>query len=303
MKLKEIIPLWMEEKRRQVKLSSLSSYRLLVERHIIPYFGDHENILEQEVQKWVYDKIDGKEIGVKTMGDILICLKMILKFGAKRELITYNGFDIHFPTSTQKNNKLEVLSKDSYKTLTNYLSANFTFKNMGILMALYTGMRIGEICCLKWNDVDLENKVFIVRKTIQRVYIEEGGRRFTKLITDSPKTKNSEREIPISKSLLALLKPIKKVVNDEYYILSNNQKPIEPRVFRNYYVDVLMKLHLPYLKFHGLRHTFATFCIEGGADVKTTSVLLGHSNVSITLNTYCHPDLNKKRSVIDKIFK
>jgi integrase len=151
-------------------------------------------------------------------------------------------------------------------------------------------MRIGEVCALRWSDIDVDEGVFRVGRTIQRIYIVDGDKRYTKLNIDTAKTKNSEREIPISKKLLKQFKAIKKVVNDDFYVLTNDKKPTEPRTYRNYYKDLLGQLKIPPIKFHGLRHTFATYCIEGGADVKTTSVLLGHSNVSITLNIYVHPD-------------
>lgn len=303
MKLKEIIPLWADEKRKQVKVSSYSAYMLLARNYIIPYFGECEDIPEEDVQKWVYDTLESKTLSKKSIVDVVICLKMIMKFGAKRGLIHFGGFDIVYPTSANRVNKLEVLSKSSYKKLSEYLFDNFTFRNIGLLIAMHTGMRIGEICALQWSDVDVDNGVIHVDKTIQRIYIVNEREKYTTLNIDSAKTKSSERDIPISKKLLRQFKSIKKLVNEDYYVLSNNNKPIEPRTYRNYYKDLLIQLDIPYIKFHGLRHTFATFCIESGADVKTTSVLLGHSNISTTLNTYVHPDLNKKRSVIDKIFK
>lgn len=303
MKLKEIIPLWAEEKKKQVKASSYSVYMLLIRNYIIPFFGDQEDITEEYVQKWVYDTLESKALSKKSIVDVIICLKMIMKFGAKRRLIHFDGFDIVYPTSANRGNKLEVLSKNSYKKLSEYLFDNFTFRNIGLLIAMHTGMRIGEICALQWSDVDVDNGVIHVDKTIQRIYIVDENKKYTTLNIDSAKTKSSERDIPISKKLLKQFKPIKKLVNGDYYILSNDKKPIEPRTYRNYYKELLLRLDIPYIKFHGLRHTFATFCIENGADVKTTSVLLGHSNISTTLNTYVHPDLNKKRSLIDKIFK
>jgi integrase len=303
MKLKDVVPLWAEEKKKQVKISSYSAYMLLVSNYILPAFGEKEDIAEEEVQGWVYRTIENEALSKKTVSDILIVLKMILRFGEKRKLVQFNGFDIKYPTSSIRNRKLEVLSKESFKKLTGYLADNFTFRNMGILITLYTGMRIGEVCALKWSDIDVDEGVFRVGRTIQRIYIVDGKKRYTQLNIGTAKTKNSEREIPIAKKLLKQFKGIKKVANEDFYVLTNERKPTEPRTYRNYYADLLRRLEIPPIKFHGLRHTFATYCIEAGADVKTTSVILGHSNVSTTLNIYVHPDLNKKREVIDKIFK
>lgn len=139
MKLKDIVPMWAEEKRKQVKISSWSAYMLLLSTHILPMFGEKENITEEEIQQWVYLTLEKDTLSKKTVVDILIVLKMVLLFGAKRKLVEFNGFNIKYPTSSIRNRKLEVLSKDSYKKLTEYLVDNFTFRNMGILIALYTG--------------------------------------------------------------------------------------------------------------------------------------------------------------------
>src|SRR5690606_18426845 len=106
-----------------------------------------------------------------------------------------------------------------------------------------------------------------------------------------------------SKDLISIIKPLSKIVNPSFFIVSNAEKPTEPRVYRSYYQDLMIKLKLPLIKFHGLRHTFATRCINAKIDVKTISTILGHSNISTTLNTYVHPNLEQKKSAIDQMFK
>lgn len=161
-------------------------------------------------------------------------------------------------------------------------------------------MRIGEICALKWEDIDTENGIISVKKTIQRVYMIEGEERYTELILDSPKTKNSIRDIPMTRDLLKLLKPLKRIVNNNYFVLTNEAKPTEPRTYRNYYKQFMQEIGVPILKFHGLRHSFATRCIESKCDYKTVSVILGHSNISTTLNLYVHPNMEQKKRCIDQ---
>lgn len=160
---------------------------------------------------------------------------------------------------------------------------------------------IFSICALTWDDVDVENGVILVRKTIQRIYLVDEGVKRTELAIDTPKTKNSIRDIPMTSDLLKVLKPLKKVVNSEYYVLTNDEKPTEPRTYRNYYKSLMKKLDMPDLKFHGLRHSFATRCIEGKCDYKTVSVILGHSNISTTLNLYVHPNLEQKKKCINQM--
>lgn len=125
----------------------------------------------------------------------------------------------------------------------------------------------------------------------------------TKLVINTPKTKNSCREIPMSKELLAMVKPLKKVVNQDYYVLTNEEKPTEPRTYRNYYHRLMARLDIPRLKYHGLRHSFATRCIESNCDYKTVSVPLGHANITTTLNLYVHPNMEQKKRCITKMLK
>ncbi len=137
----------------------------------------------------------------------------------------------------------------------------------------------------------------------ETIYIVEGERKHTKLVINTPKTKNSCREIPMNKELLAMVKPLKKVVNTDFYVLTNEEKPTEPRTYRNYYHRLMAHLDIPRLKYHGLRHSFATRCIESNCDYKTVSVLLGHANITTTLNLYVHPNMEQKKKCITKMFK
>ena len=159
------------------------------------------------------------------------------------------------------------------------------------------------ICALKWEDIDVRESVIHVRRTLERVYVMDEEPRRTVLIEGMPKTVNSVRDIPITKNLMKMLKPLCGIVNPDYYVLSNESKPIEPRTYRNYYKALMQELGIPRIKFHGLRHSFATRCIESNCDYKTVSVLLGHSNIGTTLNLYVHPNLEQKKKCLDKAFK
>jgi integrase len=297
----EIANLWKNEKRQYVKKSSFAAYSLLIENHLNPVFGDHFNIEESEIQDFVLKKIENG-LSQKTIKDILIVLKMVLKFGAKNKWIQYNPIDIQFPT-TRDAYRIEVLSRSNQKILMKYVEDHFTFKNLGLYICLSSGIRIGEVCALTWDDIDLENGVISIKRTIQRIYNLDEEVRKTEVILDTPKTKNSIREIPISRELMNMIKPVKKIVNPNFYVLTNDSKPTEPRTYRNYYKELLKTIGLPNLKFHALRHSFATRCIESKCDYKTVSVLLGHSNISTTLNLYVHPNLEQKKKAIELMFK
>jgi integrase len=196
-RISEIIDLWKDDKKQYVKKSSYSAYILLIENHLLPAFGDKCCIEETDVQSFVFQKL-AEGLSQKTVKDILIVLKMVLKFGAKNKLFEYTPFEIQYPTEREKHN-IDVLSKANQKKIMNFVQENFTFRNLGVYICLSTGIRIGEICALTWDDVDVENGIIYVRKTIQRIYIIENGSRHTELLLDTPKTKNSIRDIPMSK--------------------------------------------------------------------------------------------------------
>lgn len=299
--IREIAVAWKEYKRPYVKQSTMAAYVLILENHIIPRFGDSDSLHENEVQAFVLQKLENG-LSIKSVKDILIVLKMVMKFGVKNEWMNYYEWDIKYPT-TSVHKELEVLSVTNHRTILNYIQSHFTFTGLGIYISLSTGLRIGEICALKWSDINVVDGTITVNRTIERIYIIEGEKKHTELVINSPKTKNSCREIPISKELLAMVKPLKKVVNNDFYVLTNGEHPTEPRTYRNYYNRLMTKLGIPKLKYHGLRHSFATRCIEAGCDYKTVSVLLGHSNISTTLNLYVHPNMEQKKRCISKMFK
>ncbi|ASS49903.1 MAG: integrase [Candidatus Fluviicola riflensis] len=297
----EIVVLWKADKKQYVKKSSFSAYTLLIENHLLTEFRDRHQLEESEIQAFVFRKLE-QGLSQKTVKDILIVLKMILKFGSKNKWIEYQPFDLQFPTVREKHT-VEVLSRTHQRKVMLHIQEHFTFRNLGVYICLSSGIRIGEICALTWEDIDTDNGVIKVRRTIQRIYTIEEDIRKTELLLDTPKTKNSIREIPMSKELLKMLKPMKKIVNNSFFVLTNDAKPTEPRTYRAYYKNLMEKLEIPALKFHGLRHSFATRCIESNCDYKTVSVLLGHSNISTTLNLYVHPNLEQKKKAIEQMFR
>lgn len=299
--ISQIADLWKEEKRQFVKKSTFAAYSLIVETHLLPAFGNLTTVTEKGVQDFVLHKLNGG-LSQKTIKDMLIVLRMILKYGAKKNYYVYAPIDVIFPTDRERQ-ELEVLSIANQKKIMRFVEENFTFRNLGIFICLSTGIRIGEICALTWEDIDTDNGIIHIRKTIQRIYIRENDIRHTELMIDTPKTATSIRDIPMTKNLLSVLKPLRKVVNENFFVLTNDITPTEPRTYRNYYKKLLVKLHIPPIKFHGLRHSFATRCIESHCDYKTVSVILGHSNISTTLDLYVHPNYEQKKKCIDKMLK
>lgn len=300
-RIREIAEDWCREKQHFVKRSTYAAYLLNLQNHIIPYFGESYEIEENQVQKFVLDKIESG-LNVKTVRDIIIVLKMVAKFGCKHQWLGPCNWDIKYPAN-EKSKELEVLTVANHKKILEYIRKNFTFRNLGIYISLTAGLRIGEICGLKWGDFDIINGTLSIERTVQRIYSIENKLKRTEIIIGPPKTKNSARTIPMSKDLLSMIKPILKIVNKDWYVLTNAEAPAEPRSYRSYYDSFMKNLGMPKLKYHGLRHSFATRCIESNCDYKTVSVLLGHSNISTTLNLYVHPNMEQKKKCISKMFK
>lgn len=294
-----VAELWKNDKKQYVKKSTYAAYSLLLTNHLLPAFGHRTSLSEAIVQRFVLDKLAGG-LSQKTIKDMLIVLKMILKFGAKQGLLDPLQIDIRFPTPRDRR-PIEVLSKAHQRRIMAHIEEHFTFQNLGVYLSLCTGLRIGELCALTWQDIDIENGVVRVDKTIQRIYVAEGSRRHTELIIDTPKSRNSIREIPMSSELLRLVRPLRRSARGDFFVLTNDSRPTEPRTYRNHYKRLLDEAGVPALKFHGLRHSFATRCIESRCDYKTVSVLLGHSNISTTLNLYVHPNLEQKKRCVEQM--
>ncbi len=290
--------LWSQTKQPFVKYSTMCAYRLTLRTHLLPRFGQMTQIEESDVQDFIIDKMS-RGLSKKTVRDIVAVLRAIVKYGARQNLFSWGNWQLYYPTM-ESGNKLPVLSLNHQRKLMTYLIKQPTPRNIGILLALCTGMRIGEVCALEWTDVDLLHRTLRVRQTVARIYNCDKGA--TEQIFSTPKTKHSFREIPMSKLLFDALNIVKKQ-SVSTFVVGSSAYATDPRTYRDYFVRLLKKIQIPPIVFHGLRHTFATRCIESQCDYKTVSTLLGHSNVSTTLNLYVHPNLQQKKRCIEKMSK
>ena len=292
-----VAALWKADKKQYVKTSTYATYCLLVRCHLVPELGGRTDVTEEDAQALVNRKL-AAGLSRKTVRDIVTVLRMILRFAARRNLMPARRIDVTFPTERERREP-EVLTLANQRRLMTYVREHFSFRNLGICICLSAGLRIGEVCALQWEDIDTAAGIIRVRKTLQRIWLADGGERINALVLDSPKTRNSIREVPMTRELLALVRPLKKVVRGDFFVLTNDAAPMEPRTYRAWFDRLQRQLGLPRMRFHGLRHSFATRCIESRCDCKTVSVLLGHPSVSTTLNLYVHPNLDQKRKCID----
>lgn len=305
---KDWIYTWLLEKKDYIKESTYANYSNNIFNHIIPKLGNYylNELNHKIIQDFLLElskngrKDNNGGLAEKTIKDITIIIKGSIKKGINEDKIKHIELTFNYPKDN-KENKLYVLTKREQNKITNYVLENINSKNIGLLISLYSGIRIGELCALKWEDVDFKKNCLTINKTIQRVYIKDKDKNISKIIITTPKTKNANREIPINKDFLEILKKVKS--DKKHYILTGNEKYIEPRTYRKYFNKVLDELKIKHFNFHSLRHTFATNCISLGVDYKTVSELLGHANVNITLNLYVHPRYSQKKKCIDLVCK
>lgn len=297
----EVARLWQEDKRLYVKRSTFAAYVLLLDNHLIPSFGQERDVTEPKVQDFVLRKLD-YGLSQKSVRDMLVVLRMVLKYAVKNGLMEHREIDVKFPTERERK-EVQVLSRNSQQRIMRHLKENLSPMNLGIYICLCTGLRIGEICALKWEDIDMDSGMIRISKTIQRIYVKNGTDCHTEVIIDTPKTMNSMRMIPIPRDLRRMLHAHRRSADGKCFLITNSPRPVEPRTYRNYYNKLMNELKMPKLKFHSLRHSFATRCIESRCDYKTVSALLGHSNISTTLNLYVHPNMEQKKRCVEQMFR
>lgn len=301
----ELLDKWLACKKREVKYSSFIRYKNTIENHIKPELGNMKvkSISAEILQEYLKVKSENGRIDKtgglsnKSLSDILVIIKETLKFGN-----VYDTSIINLKaTASQKHKSMRVLNEREQTSLTVTLLNNTDIYKMGVLICLYTGIRIGELCALKWSDISLESKVISINKTLQRLpNTNPEANTKTTLFTSEPKSDSGNRTIPIPEFLYTIILPFRK--QDEMNVISTEKKPlIEPRTMQNYFKKYLAESNISDANFHSLRHTFATRCIEVGFDIKTLSEILGHSSVKITLDRYVHSSLNLKKLNMQKL--
>ena len=293
--IKELFMEWLSAVKLKVKESTYANYRMKADKHILPQFGDmrYDDLTVQRVHNFIENKM---KIGLsaKYVSDIIIVFKSMAKYISRVYGFRNPIVDVVLPKTQKK--EMNLFSDIEQKELCSYLLKNPDNTSIGVLLSLYTGLRIGEVCGLKWNDIDFEKSILTVRRTVQRIRTGIHG---TKLIVDTPKSRSSQRVIPIPAFLMDILRKFCKC--DNFYTLSGSEKITEPRTMQRRFKTMLKKAGLPSINYHSLRHMFATNCIQLGFDVKTLSEILGHASVETTLNRYVHSSFEQKTEYMDRL--
>ena len=294
---------WKKSQAFNIKRSSEMKYDYLIEKHINPILGDYlvSDIDSHMLSEYIYSKLksgrlDGKGgLSPSYVRIIAIVINSIFAFGCQENLCKSIKIKRLIPTSVHYLPK--TLSISEQRKLESYIFTNPDNTNLGILLALRAGLRIGEICALRWEHINFEDRIISVRNTAVRIKTENCHSEFH---LDVPKTKSSIRDIPLCEELYLMLDSLNPE-NQNNYILSNSLDFVIPPTFEYRFHKTMEKASVKQINFHALRHTFATRCIEAGMDDKSLCEILGHSNVSITLNTYVHSSTELKKAHMTRL--
>ena len=282
---------WLQKVLLTRKYSTYVKYQNTYRKYIMPVIGNRsiENISESDCEKILeqaYMQYRENAISQSTYNSVKIVLFQILNY--TKSSVSVQEIKLNLPAAKGNGRKITVLSREEQAELQDFLLQDPDPYKIGILVCLYTGLRLGEICALRTDNIDFSRKCIYVKQTVQRIR-SEGHDKKTRLMISDPKTVSSNREVPLCDFLIRLLT---KYCPKTDYLLG--QKPLEPRTYQYKLNQYFAALSIKGQHFHSLRHTFATNCIESGMDPKCLSEILGHADVNTTLNRYVHPSFNAK---------
>ncbi|MEG2383812.1 MAG: tyrosine-type recombinase/integrase [Oscillospiraceae bacterium] len=288
---------WLKSAKQRLKKTTFSTYSGIVDSHLRPEFAGvfAEEIGDGSIHAFLTNKCsESSQLSASTLRGIANVLKQIVTFGHDYGVPAHSEACKCSPKSTKGG--IEVLTEDEERRILARLGDHPRGADLGILISLKTGLRIGEVCALKWGDISLDLGTLSVNRTVQRIKsFEEGAK--TTIYFGEPKSADSRRKIPLSPALTEVLENSRGGEN-EFVTSCRADKTVEPRTMQRHFKTVLRKAGVRELNFHVLRHSFATKCVERGFDIKSLSMILGHSDVSITLNTYVHPSNERLRNMM-----
>lgn len=306
---KTLIEKWLYHKKVFFKESTIIKYQNLIKLYLLPEFGEfnideftYTNLNEFRIKLLQSGGKKGNGLSSKTVSDIFSLLYNIFQF-AESIGISIPVAHMSMPIKHQKS-QLRIFTIEEQKKLLKFLMDDGKLTHFGILLCFFTGLRIGEICALKWGDISMEEESIFVHHTMQRLQTTEKNEGKTKIIVSSPKSVSSIRQIPLPSQIFEIIKNSQLTFHfpkEAFLLTGSTSKYVEPRTLQYQFKRILKKCDIKDANFHAVRHTFATRCIEVGCDVKSLSEILGHSNVNITLNCYVHPSMELKRQNLDKL--
>ena len=302
MKYIEWLNIWLANYiKPSVKVRTYERYSLIIDKHIAKDLGEYEikTLSALVLQNYITRLLrngnckTGKGLSANSVNSVISLIQSSLKtanmLGITEE---YTADKIKRPKLTEK--PVECFSMQEQKQIESAVLSSKKDKLFGILLCLYSGLRIGELIALQWNDIDLTKGILTVSKSC---HDSKNG-----LVVDEPKTVNSRRLIPLPKQLLPILKAKKKNSRSSYFV-STKGNAVSVRSYQRSFELLLRRLNIAHKGFHSLRHTFATRALECGMDVKTLSEILGHKNPTVTLNRYAHSLMEHKQDMMNRLGK
>ena len=293
MKLTDIVKKYLESIKFSIKTRTYLFYLHFTDIYISEFNND---ICDNNLNEFIFSL--SKKYSYSTTKTLKNLVNRSLKYAFDNNFID-RLYQTNIKLKSQEKRKVEALSQNEQTKIEEYILTKKNHYYYGILISLYSGVRIGELLSLKWSDVDLKNKMIYINRTL----CSTTDNHKELVFEDTPKTQSSIRVIPISNSLMIILKELKTTSICEYVIVSRTNKRIMVRAYQKSFENLLSKLKIKHYGFHSLRHTFATRLLENGVDVKTISELMGHSSPIITLNRYVHTNIDNKRKAVEKIKK
>lgn len=286
----------------RVKPSSYQTYLGILNRHLLPAFSHvslHE-ITPEAIHEFVAALKD-KGLAASTIKSIVRMLSSMLKCALESGMIRKNPCRRIKINSETAGNQRVLNHREQSAMVQSFQGDEASTRNLPSLMSLYTGMRLGEICALRWQDIDWERNTATVQRTAQRLKTKGGGERKTALFVGSAKSASSVRVIPLPAFLMDALRRLKEESGDSAYIFGQEDRPADPRTVQRQFQKLARRLRIQGAHFHSLRHSFATRMLELGVDAKTVSVLLGHASVRTTLEIYAHSLVETQREAMERL--
>ncbi len=298
---KQVLEEWLINKKKTTKTTTFYKYQSVIEKNINPILGNKifKKIKNEDISNFFENEMI-ISLSDSTKNLLLVIINSSIKYGVDEKY--RKSFPVLKVKIKQPKARIVYLTKKEQNILEKHINDNLNLRNLAILMDLYTGLRIGELCALQWSDIDFINNTISITKTVQRIKNNDINLNAkTKLIITEPKTEHSVRTIPIPKFLIEILKKYRS--DEDIYIFTKSNKPKDPRALEKYFKDLLLKCGIRDLVFHSLRHTYTTRSREAGIDIKILSELLGHSSYKITLDIYVHTSLDFKKDSIKSLVK
>ena len=305
MKLEDLLNLWLEKYAKlSIKPRSYNKYEAFITLHINPILGNIpiNEITSNMLQDFILQKLENgnlktnKPLSVNTVFGIVSVLKQAFKLALTLDLIPKDP-TVAIKLPQQQEKEIQALTRDEQKRIEEYCLKQTKNNYIGIIICLYTGIRLGELLALTWDDIDFEKKFLFIKKTAYKLKINGKNQ----MVIDKPKTKKSNRIIPLPDKLINLLQLTKNKSTSDYILSTKTNNMVDIRSYQRTFESILNKCGIKHYNFHCLRHTFATRALELGMDIKTLSEILGHTNVAITLNRYAHSLLEYKIQEMNKI--